>query len=58
MRKTQYLTTKDLAQRWRVREETLRAWRVRKVGPPWRKIGPLVRYTLRAVEKYEKGAER
>ena len=26
--------------------ETLRTWRKRGIGPPWRKIGKLVRYSL------------
>lgn len=30
-----YLTTAELAQRWRVSVKTVRGWRFRKVGPPF-----------------------
>lgn len=31
---------------------TLRHWRMRNIGPPWKKIGRAVRYVLGTVEDY------
>lgn len=32
---TEYLTTIELAQRWKKSPATLRNWRLKKVGPPY-----------------------
>jgi len=49
-----YLTTKELATRFRVDEGTLRQWRVIGKGPRYIKIGRRVRYSLEEVMKFEK----
>lgn len=41
---TRWLTTEDVSRRIQVSVETLKQWRRRGKGPPWRKVGWLVRY--------------
>lgn len=50
-----YMTATELAERWRgqVKLSTLAAWRSRRIGPAFVKIGGRVLYTLAAVEEYE-----
>ncbi|MEY4673857.1 MAG: hypothetical protein RL148_1641 [Planctomycetota bacterium] len=54
---TDLLTTEELAQRWRLSEDTLRIWRQKGKGPKFVKFGDqrtsAVRYRLSDVEKYE-----
>ncbi len=38
------LTSKQAGEILRAKEATLEGWRHRKVGPPWLKLGGLVRY--------------
>lgn len=47
------LTTKDLAQRWQMKEQTLRHWRMRGEGPRALTVGRLVRFRLEDVESWE-----
>ena len=47
------LTTKDLAQRWQIKEQTLRHWRMRGEGPRALAVGRLVRFRLEDVEAWE-----
>lgn len=47
------LTTKDLAQRWQIKEQTLRHWRMRGEGPRALTVGRLVRFRLEDVESWE-----
>lgn len=47
------LTTKDLAQRWQIKEQTLRHWRMRREGPRALTVGRLVRFRLEDVEAWE-----
>ena len=51
-----FLTTAELAQRWRMRETTLRAWRFRDHGPAYFKpsgpCGPAL-YRITDVEAWE-----
>lgn len=51
------LTPDQLAARWQLSRLTLEAWRGRKAGPPWIKLGPGrmggVRYKLADVEAWE-----
>lgn len=50
-----YLTAAELAERWRgqVKLSTLAAWRSRRIGPAYVKVGGRVLYTLTAIEEYE-----
>ena len=49
-----YLSTKDLAERWVMADETLRRWRSEGRGPAFIKIEGVVRYLLSDIEKIEK----
>lgn len=50
----QYLTTRDLAERYNVSFETIRKWRATGVGPPGVRLGKHVRYHPDAVERWER----
>jgi DNA-binding transcriptional MerR regulator len=52
----QWLTTKELAERFRTNESTVRFWHMQGYGPPSVKIGRRRLYDLAKVEKWE--AER
>jgi hypothetical protein len=54
----QFLTSRQLADRWQQAEGTLRRWRHRRVGPTFSKIGGSVRYALADVEAFEKAGKR
>jgi hypothetical protein len=55
-----FLTTQDLAQRWRMNPGTLSNWRIAGRGPRWFKLGEgqssKVLYRLADVEAYEQEA--
>lgn len=52
------LTSKELAERWKMSEQMLRVWRIKNKGPQYFKLGEgkkaSVRYRLEAVEAWEK----
>ena len=49
-----FLTSKELAERWRAKEGTLRNWRAKKQGPPFVTIGVgKILYHLEDIKKYE-----
>lgn len=50
---TTYLSTHALARRWEISVGTLANWRVRAEGPPYIKVGAMVRYALADVEAFE-----
>lgn len=51
------LTSKELADRWQMTEQTLRQWRLANKGPRYIKLGDnkkaAVRYLLEDIEKWE-----
>ncbi|UOF81063.1 pyocin activator protein prtN [Caudoviricetes sp.] len=55
---SQLLTPKDLCERWKIANNTLRKWRVSGYGPAYIKLGDYrnaeVRYRLEDVEEFEK----
>jgi predicted site-specific integrase-resolvase len=55
---SQLLTPKELCERWKVADNTLRKWRVANVGPAYIKLGEgrnsEVRYRIEDVEAFEK----
>jgi hypothetical protein len=55
---SQLLTPKELCERWKVADNTLRKWRVANVGPAYIKLGEgrnsEVRYRIDDVEAFEK----
>ena len=52
------LTPKELCERWKIADNTLRKWRVANVGPTYIKLGEgrnsEVRYRLDDVEAFER----
>lgn len=52
------LTSKDLAERWKMTEQMLRHWRIKNKGPQYFKLGEgkksAVRYRLEDVQEWEK----
>lgn len=51
--KTFHLTSKELAARWGVRESTLGQWRWFGKGPSFLKLGTLVLYRMKEIERFE-----
>jgi hypothetical protein len=49
----EYLTTEELAARWKMQQQTLELWRCNGKGPAFHKFGKAVRYAVSDVEKYE-----
>ena len=48
-----YLTERELAQRWRISQRTLQKWRQNNIGPAYVKIGGRIRYRLSDIEEWE-----
>jgi hypothetical protein len=48
-----WLTTAELAERWRMTTRTLERWRAERYGPAWHYIGGKVLYLLADVQAYE-----
>ena len=44
---SEFLTTKELAARWKMTEQALQKWREQGLGPAWMKIGDGVRGSVR-----------
>lgn len=49
-----FLTTADVAERWRISPRTLEGWRDKGIGPTYCRIGSRIRYQILDVEKYER----
>jgi hypothetical protein len=49
-----YLTTDEVAERYRTTPDTARFWRQTGKGPRWVKIGKRVLYPRDAVEEYDR----
>jgi hypothetical protein len=49
-----FLTSKELASRWRLSEQTLANWRHGRKGPPFVRIGAKVLYPSEGVSAFEK----
>ena len=49
-----FLTSAELAARWRLRPQTLANWRHTGQGPPFIRVGNRVRYPIEAVESFER----
>lgn len=50
------LSERGLARRWNVSQRTLQRWRSDRRGPPWLRIGGVIRYALEDVLAYEAAA--
>lgn len=53
MSSAQFLTSKELANRWRLSDQTLANWRHARQGPPFHRIGGRPLYRLDQIEAYE-----
>lgn len=49
-----FLTSKELAARWRLSSQTLANWRHEGKGPQFIRIGSQVRYPLEGIQAWEK----
>lgn len=58
MADNEFLTPKQLADRWQRPEGTLAQWRYRAKGPRYTKLEGTVRYRLSDVEAFEKANEK
>ena len=54
----QHLTTREVADRYRVKRGTLAMWRVRGKGPCFIKVGRTVLYPIKDVEAFERRQRR
>lgn len=50
----QYLTSKEVADRWRLSDQTLANWRSAGKGPPFIRVGSRVLYPVEGIYSYEK----
>lgn len=52
MEQQTHLTPAQLAERIQIEVRTLEAWRYRRVGPPFVRVGRTVRYPINELEKW------
>ena len=48
-----YLTSKEVANRWRLSDQTLANWRHAGKGPPFIRVGSRVRYPMEGINAWE-----
>jgi len=49
-----FLTMEELAERWRIKKDSIYNWKTRKLGPKQTKIVGRVLFALKDVEDFEK----
>jgi hypothetical protein len=49
-----YLTSKELADRWRLSDQTLAHWRYAGTGPPFIRVGARVLYPAEGIHAFER----
>lgn len=49
-----FLTSKELANRWRLADQTLANWRHAGKGPPFIRVGSRVLYPIEGIQSFEK----
>lgn len=49
-----YLTSKEVAGRWRLSDQTLANWRSAGKGPPFIRVGTRVLYPIEGIHAFEK----
>jgi len=49
-----YLTSKEVAGRWRLSDQTLANWRSAGKGPPFIRVGSRVLYPVEGIHAFEK----
>ena len=50
----EFLSTKDVATRWKVSTQSLNRWRLLLCGPPYVQLGKAVRYKLSDILEFER----
>lgn len=55
---TPFLTSSELAKRWRLTPKTLDKWRCAGKSPPYEKIGSRILYKIDEIEAFERKALR
>lgn len=53
-----FLTSRELAERWRLTPKTLDKWRCAGKSPPYEKIGSRILYKISEIEEFERKALR
>lgn len=53
-----FLTSSELAHRWRLTPKTLDKWRCAGKSPPYEKIGSRILYKMDEIEEFERNALR
>lgn len=53
MRDRNFLTSRELAERWKLPEKTIRTWRCAGSGPVFTRIGRSIRYAIGDVLAFE-----
>jgi hypothetical protein len=48
-----FLTTADVANRWKMSPRSLEGWRDKGIGPTYHRIGSRVRYHINDIEAFE-----
>ena len=49
-----YLTSKEVADRWRLSDQTMANWRHAGKGPPFIRVGSRVLYPIEGINAFEK----
>jgi hypothetical protein len=49
-----YLTSKEVADRWRLSDQTLANWRYAGKGPPFIRVGSRVLYPIEGIHSFER----
>lgn len=57
MNDKKYLTTKELAKRWRRSPRTIEGWRSKKTGPNYLELNGMVLYDLDEIIKFENASK-
>ena len=52
-----YITTKELAKRWRRSPRTIEGWRSKKTGPSYLELNGMVLYDLDEIIKFENASK-
>jgi hypothetical protein len=52
-----FITTKELARRWRRSPRTIEGWRVKKTGPNYLELNGMVLYDLDEIIKFENASK-
>jgi hypothetical protein len=54
MSEQDFLTSKELANRWRLADQTLANWRYAGKGPPFIRVGSRVLYPVKGIHAFER----